>query len=115
MKMTDEHPDDFVTMAKRIEQARNAKDQELVRWCVFCSSFIITHTYKQHQNQKRAQVAQSMMMQETQQERELRQSQTEKVMEEERRRRLEDSGNARRLSTAFHQSLKLSEQVPMKF
>ena len=74
-----------------------------------------SYTYKQHQNQKRAQVAQSMMMQETQQERELRQSQTEKVMEEERRRRLEDSGNARRLSTAFHQSLKLSEQVPMKF
>ena len=45
MKMTDEHPDDFVTMARRIEQARNAKDQELVRWCVFCSSFIITHTH----------------------------------------------------------------------
>ena len=43
MKMTDEHPDDFVTMAKRIEQARNAKDQELVRWCVFL--FVIYHPH----------------------------------------------------------------------
>ena len=31
MKMTDEHPDDFVAMARRIEQARMAKDSELVR------------------------------------------------------------------------------------
>ena len=114
MKMTDEHPDDFVAMAKRIEQARMAKDQELVRVVFFVLFFVSSHTHT-HQNQKRAQVAQSKMMQETQQERELRQSQTEKIMEEERRRRLEDSGNARRLSTAFHQSLKLSEQVPMKF
>ena len=46
MKMTDEHPDDFVAMAKRIEQARMAKDQELVRIVFFfCFLFHHTHTH----------------------------------------------------------------------
>lgn len=94
MKMTDEHPDDFVEMAKRIEQAKTLKNNEL----------------------KRIQNAQAQLASESQIQREFRQSQTVQVIEQERRRRLQDDKNlsARRLSQRV-QTLKLQEHVPMQY
>jgi len=92
-KMTDEHIDDFVALASRIEQARSAKDNEL----------------------KRVQMQQNMLMQESMQERQRRQSLTQRAVEEERRRRMQNQSHAQRLSQHFSQTLKLSEQVPMQF
>lgn len=92
VKLTDEHPDDFLALAKNIERAKTVKDEELKR---------ILAGYVNMEDEMRLQ-------------RRRRVSEASQATEMERQRRMQDSqGNATRRLSQRIQSLKLSESVPL--